>query len=141
MVQSLTARRGLRRMRRGLVFGFGAVLLLGLGLGLFVPGSVWSSVVLGVASATAMFVISWYTTTAVLRADHVAVGWVAGDYVVKIILTLGVLLIAKNVPGFNVLVVAGLLIAGIAVTAVVQVTAFAPERRAPVPREVDDASE
>lgn len=138
MVQSLTAKRGLMRMRRGLTYGMLGILLLGLLLGLVVPGGPWLSVLLGVASAAAMFAISWYTTSAVLRADHVAVGWVAGDYVAKIALTLGVLLIAKYVDALNVLVVAGLLIAGIAVTALVQVVSFAPEKNGVVPSEVDD---
>lgn len=138
MVQSLTAKRGLAKMRRGLGYGLAVITVGGVLVEIIVPGPAWWSALLGVGGAAVMFAISWYTTSAVLRSDHVAVGWVAGDYIAKIGLTLGILLLAKYVGVFNLAVVAGLLIAAIVVTALVQVTSFAPPPRRAVPTDIDE---
>ena len=138
MVNSLAARRGLKRLRTGMLIGSGVLVLLGLAIVLFLSGTLWPSVVAGVGGGAVMLVVSWFTTSKTLESDDPSVAWIALDYMIKIVLTLGLLVMAKQLEMFNLGVVAILLISGIALTSAVQVLAFVPEKKKTVPSEIAD---
>ena len=54
MVNSLAARRGLKRLRTGMLIGSGVLVLLGLAIVLFLSGTLWPSVVAGVGGGAVM---------------------------------------------------------------------------------------
>ena len=69
MVNSLAARRGLKRLRTGMLIGSGVLVLLGLAIVLFLSGTLWPSVVAGVSGGAVMLVVSWFTTSKTLESD------------------------------------------------------------------------
>lgn len=138
-MNSLTVRRGLRRMRTFLVYGFGVVALVALALGLFLPGRPWMSALVALVAAGLMFGLSWFTTASMAQSEDPSVAWVALDYVGKAALTVGVLLLAKYGVGLEVVPVAVVMVAAILVTAGVMVAAFAPTMKSgSIRRETDD---
>ena len=134
-MRSLAARRGLRRLRIGMIYGFLALFILALVLGAVF--SAWPATLLGAATGVAFMGMSWLTSSATLKAEDPSVLWVGVDYVVKLLVAVGVLVLAKQLDIFDPVVVAILVIVGIAVGTGVQVWAFAPEKR-PVPTEVEE---
>lgn len=121
-----------------MLIGSGVLVLLGLAIVLFLSGTLWPSVVAGVGGGAVMLVVSWFTTSKTLESDDPSVAWIALDYMIKIVLTLGLLVMAKQLEMFNLGVVATLLISGIALTSAVQVLAFVPEKKKTVPSEIAD---
>lgn len=138
MVQSLVIRRGMRRMKTGLIYGFGGLVIVGSGLGLFGPGHPWVSVGLGLVAGALIFVVSWFTTGKTVQASEPSVGWIALDYCAKVALTISVLLLAKQVAALNVIVVAVLIIVAIIASTGIQVAAFTPAKRRIIAEEIED---
>lgn len=138
MVNSLVVRRGLRRLKKWLLIATIVLVILGLAIVIFLSSSLWPSVVTGVGGGAVMLVVSWFTTSKTLESDDPSVAWIALDYLVKILLTLGLLVMGKQLDGLNLGVVATLLISSIALTSAVQVAAFVPEKKKDVPVDTED---
>lgn len=126
---SLQVRRATRRMHSMLVYGFGVFVLVALALALFWPGHPWPSALVGLVGGGIMFAASWITTSRAAGSAELSVGPIALDYLIKIALTLGSLVLAKSISALQVGPVAALLISAIVLTAGIQVTAFAPAQR------------
>lgn len=113
-------------MRTFLIYGFGVVAIVALGVGMFMPGRPWASALVAIVAAALMFALSWFTTSSMAHSEDPSVAWVALDYVGKAALTLGVLFLAKYGVGLDVIAVAAIMVCAIVVSAGVQVAAFAP---------------
>ena len=138
MTRSLAVRRGLKRLRIGTLYSLAGMVVLAVILGIAFPTHPWASVALGAATGAAFLGMSWLTSTLTLDAEEPSVLWVGVDYVVKILVAIGILVIAKQVAVFDPIVVVIPVIAGIAAGSGVQVAAFAPEKRRVVPSQVDE---
>ena len=138
MVNSLVVRRGLRRLKKWLLIATIVLVILGLAIVIFLSSSLWPSVVTGVGGGAVMLVVSWFTTSKTLESDDPSVAWIALDYLVKILLTLGLLVMGKQLDGLNLGVVGTFLISSIAITSAVQVAAFDPEKKKDVPVDTED---
>ncbi|WP_099331648.1 hypothetical protein [Actinomyces minihominis] len=138
MTRSLQVRRGVERLKTGLIYGAGGLVVLGVGLGLLMPGSPWLSVIIGVVIGAVMLATSWFTTSKTVAAVEPSVVWIALDFGIKVVVTVVALVAAKNFEQLDVTVVAILLIAAIAISSIVQVLAFAPRKRQAVPTETEN---
>lgn len=137
MTQGLRVKRSLERIRRGLVWAAGAVLVVAVAVAMLMPSHPWLSALLAAASSLAMFAVSLGTMTKATASELPSIGWIALDYVVKVGLVAGSLLAAKNLPSLEVQVVAGLVILAVVLNMFVQVWAFMVPP-SPVPDEAGD---
>lgn len=110
------------RVRRRLTWAFVVISVVTLAFGVFLPGRPLISVLLGVTAAGALLATTTYTMNRMVNAEGMALGWVAIDYLVKVVVVIGTLLVAKYVAIFDPIVVAIAVVMAIVATAAIQVS-------------------
>lgn len=118
------------RLRRGLLYSFGAVAVIALGVAFLLPGRpLWSALV-GVAAAGVIFGSSAISISKMVDSVDLGIGWLALDYLVKIAAIAGSVLLAKYWSVLDPLVVAGIVIAAVVVSLVMQLLAIQKKQSA-----------
>lgn len=130
MAQSLMLRRGLERLRIGLIISVAALVVLSVVLVLVLPKDATVSILLGTATGALLLAVTWFTTKKSLAADYPSLAWIALDYGVKIALAAGMLYFAKQAESLDPRLVAIGVIAGILATLLAQAAAFVPGAKA-----------
>lgn len=124
MVVSLRIKRSLRRFQTFLIAAAAALTVVACALGAFSEGRPWLSAAIGWVAGLIMFAVSWLTTSRTAQSEVPHIGWIALDYVVKVAITAGVLVWAKNADHLHVATVGFLMIAAIILNMLAQAAAF-----------------
>ncbi len=122
---SLQLVRSAHAMRWALLFSSLFTVALAVALGIFLPNHPWRSVLLGTAVSLVMFTVSLFTTRRTALADRPGLGWIALDFLIKIILIGVTLFFARSVSGFEVRVIAIVVVVGLLANVVAQAVVFA----------------
>lgn len=109
------------RVKKRLAVAFVGIAVVTTILGLFLPERPLPSVGLGLVAAAILLGTTTYTMNRMVSEEGMAIGWVAVDYLVKVVVVIGTLLIAKYAGMFNPVVVAVALVLAILATAAIQV--------------------
>lgn len=109
-----------RKITRGLLWGFVALVAGTLIAGFLVPGE-WSAFILGLGAAVIIMAITAFTTKKMADSTDWVVGWVALDYVVKIVTIAAAILSAKYIFELNIRVVGFVIIAAVCITLLAQI--------------------
>lgn len=122
---SLRIRKAVGRLRRNLLVAAGLVVLISAGFALFAgDGSLVSALVGGLGGLSFMG-FTWFSTVKMAASEDLGIGWLALDYLAKLLITLGLVLFAKNTGVLLPRVVGLILVAAILANMIAQVTAFA----------------
>lgn len=117
------------RVRRRLAYAFVAISIVTVVVAFLLPGRPLLSGLLGIAASGALLATSAYTMNRMVDTEGMAVGWVAVDYLVKVVVVIGSLLLAKYVTIFDPIPVAVTLALSILTTSAIQVTAVRMKQR------------
>lgn len=119
---TLEIREYQNRVKKRLAVAFAGIALITTIVGIFLPEKPLLSVALGLAAAGVLLLTTTYTMNRMVSEEGMAVGWVAIDYLVKVVVVIGTLLLSKYVSVFNPVVVAVALVLAILATAAIQVS-------------------
>lgn len=123
--QTLRLRRAMEKLRRNLLVAAGLIVVASVAVAIWgPPGSVLSAVVGGGGSLIFMG-FTWFSTAKMTSGETLGIGWLALDYFVKLLVSLGLMVFAKNSPVLLPVVVALLLVGGILANMLAQILAFA----------------
>lgn len=120
---TLEIREYQNRVRRRLAYAFVGIAVVTCVVGFLLPGRPLLSALLGIVGAGLLLATSAYTMNRMVTTEGMAVGWVAIDYLVKVIVVIGSLLLSKYVSVFDPVAVAVALVLAILATSAIQVTA------------------
>lgn len=110
-------------VRRRLLWVWGILLVIGVALGLLLPDRPLSSALIGIGAATVVMGVSAFSISKMVSSAELGIGWLALDYVTKVVAIAVCVLIPRAIGGFNLPLIAGLTIAAILVTLAIQLTA------------------
>lgn len=119
-MKTLKTREYAHRVRSGLQWALAIVVVVGLIATLLLPGRPISSALIGIAAATVIIEMSAFSISKMVDSDDLGIGWVIADYLIKIAAIALAILIPKSVGGFNLPVIAAIVVASIVVTLVIQ---------------------
>lgn len=129
MEHTLRVRKALKKLRVYLMLVAVLVIVVSVGFALWGPASVdesrGASALLGGLGGLVFTALTWFFSTRVTSGSEIKIGWLATDYLVKLVVTIGVLAFAKTSAALAPLTVGLILVVAIFATMVAQVAAFA----------------
>ena len=108
------------RVRKGMLWAFVVLAIVSIVIGVLLPDMPISSALVGILGAAVVIGMSAFSITKMVEAEDLGVGWLAIDYVAKIAAIAVVTLVPKFIGGFNLGLIAGIVIAAVVVTMVIQ---------------------
>jgi hypothetical protein len=109
------------RLRKAMFWAFIGIAAVSIVIGFLLPGRpIWSALI-GVLGSAVVLGMSAFSIAKMVDSDDLGVGWLAVDYVVKIAAIAGVTLVPKFLGGFNLGLIAGIVIISVVVTMAIQV--------------------
>lgn len=117
-----------RRARRGLIQAYLAVAAITIIVAVFLPETSTWSVLFALVVAALMMGFSAFTLSRAAQSESGGAGWVALDYVVKLAIIGGAVILAKSWDMMNPMIVAVGVVLAVLATTVVQVWAVQPPK-------------
>ncbi len=123
-MQTVATRDFSRRVTRITILSYSAIAVIILIVASFLPEKPFGSVLFGIAAGALLAATSVLTLSKMVASPEGGLAWVVVDYLVKIALIAGVLLVAKFWSALDPVLVAVPVIAAVLLTVVVQLTAI-----------------
>ncbi len=129
MEHTLRVRKALKKLRVYLMLVAVLVAAVAVGFALWGPvngaESRGASALVGGLGGLIFTGLTWFFSTKVTSGTEIKIGWLAADYLLKLVMTIGILAFAKAMVALASLTVGLILVVAIFATMLAQVAAFA----------------